>query len=522
MAMTPTWSPRGDHRSWQVTEPVAPVDGGHSNAPGSPPPVARITMPPMVAYTSKVILQDDRTQQRLAMLEQKCRAQEVMLAEKDAQLQISEAGEPNSQLRMITLEQQLKAAEVMLAEKDGQIEKLTELVEVAKSSMHELGTEADRESQELQNELQAAKAELEDATCRLEEAEDVKQRLKECENMCEAFRNSPSGTDGVMMEVLTLRAEASRLVEQQEELQRQHTLSGQRLRSDLDALKNVMKDEGLDLSSFKEMDGGIDVEHLRESLQKCEEALEAEKRAKEHSQESLHQCKEVAARLMAERDTTQGQLEELTHLAGAFKKQAEGEISEHRWFRLVTQLTRQGDLEASQSLKESWCHGFRKWQSFADTLAEKINHRPTAVFAQEIATSCSKGDKALQALEEKWLSQGKQLSSFSELAMTKLQQAEESWEAQLREERRLRQLAEARCRQSGDEQDPEATPLDKGKVDDLLMSLEAERKEVARLREKLSEAEQTIGQLVVQSIEAPSAKAKKPGSLRSRTRSSLM
>eukprot|EP00913_Durusdinium_trenchii_P018928 g17786.t1 len=119
----------------------------------------------MVAYTSKVILQDDRTQQRLAMLEQKCRAQEVMLAEKDAQLQISEAGEPNSQLRMITpeplLEQQLKAAEVMLAEKDGQIEKLTELVEVAKSSMHELGTEADRESQELQNELQAAKAELE-------------------------------------------------------------------------------------------------------------------------------------------------------------------------------------------------------------------------------------------------------------------------------------------------------------------------------------------------------------------------
>lgn len=268
------------------------------------------------------------------------------------------------------------------------------------------------------------------------------------------------------------------------------------------------------------------MKELRERLKEVEEALESEKRLREHSQESLRECKEVAARFMADRDATRTELEELTHLASAFKTQAESELSENRWFRLATQLRRRSEDDTFERLKGSWSHGFRKWQSFADTLMEKINQRPTAVFAQEIATNCAKGEKALQALEDKWLSQGKQLTSFAEHALAKFQQAQESWEAQLREERRLRQLAEARSRQaSGDEQDPEVAEasqnlLDKSKVDDLVASLESERKEVARLREKLSEAEQTIGQLVVQNIDTPT-KAKKP-SLRSRTRSALM
>eukprot|EP00435_Cladocopium_sp_Y103_P043954 s2531_g12.t1 len=52
-------------------------------------------------------------------LEQKCRSQEAMLGEKDAQLrQLCEAGgaDPNSQLRLAMLEQQLKAQEELWRE----------------------------------------------------------------------------------------------------------------------------------------------------------------------------------------------------------------------------------------------------------------------------------------------------------------------------------------------------------------------------------------------------------------------
>ena len=45
---------------------------------------------------------------------------------------------------------------------------------------------------------------------------------------------------------------------------------------------------------------------------------------------SFSSC-EVAASLMADRDATRQELEELTRLATAFKKQAEKEISDHRW-----------------------------------------------------------------------------------------------------------------------------------------------------------------------------------------------
>lgn len=476
-------------------------------------------MPPMVAYTSKVILQDDRMQQRLVLLEQKCRSQEAMLGEKDAQLrQLCEAGgaDPNSQLRLAMLEQQLKAQEEMMVEKDEQIENLKQLVEVAKSSMEELGTEADRESSELQNELEqarVAKAELEEAATKLQEAEELRIKLQESESMCEALRNSPSGPDGIVAEVLSLRTEATQLQRRQEEIEQKHTMSRHHFRADFSSLKHALQQEGFNWPSLEDLESPGEepnVKELRERLKEVEEALESEKRLREHSQESLRECKE-----------------ELTHLASAFKTQAESELSENRWFRLATQLRRRSEDDTFERLKGSWSHGFRKWQSFADTLMEKINQRPTAVFAQEIATNCAKGEKALQALEDKWLSQGKQLTSFAEHALAKFQQAQESWEAQLREERRLRQLAEARSRQaSGDEQDPEVAEasqnlLDKSKVvDDLVASLESERKEVARLREKLSEAEQTIGQLVVQNIDTPT-KAKKP-SLRSRTRSALM
>lgn len=494
-------------------------------------------MPPMVAYTSKVILQDDRMQQRLALLEQKCRSQEAMLGEKDAQLrQLCEAGgaDPNSQLRLAMLEQQLKAHEEMMLEKDEQIENLKQLVEVAKTSMEELGTEADRETSELQNDLeqaQAAKVELEVAAGKLQEAEELRIKLQESESMCETLRNSPSGPDGIVAEVLSLRTEATQLLRRQEEIEQKHTMSRHHFRADLSSLKQALQQEGFNWPSLEDLglSPGLEepnVKELRERLKEVEEALESEKRLREHSQESLRECKEVAARFMADRDATRTELEELTHLASAFKTQAESELSEHRWFRLATQLRRRSEDETFEKLKGSWSNGFRKWQSFADSLTEKINQRPTAVFAQEIATNCAKGEKALQALEDKWLSQGKQLTSFAEHALAKFQQAQESWEAQLREERRLRQLAEARSRQaSGDEQDPEVAEasqnlLDKSKVvDDLVASLESERKEVARLREKLSEAEQTIGQLVVQNIDTP--KAKKP-SLRSRTRSALM
>eukprot|EP00435_Cladocopium_sp_Y103_P048846 s341_g14.t1 len=421
----------------------------------------------------------------------------------------------------------LGAHQEMMVEKDEQIENLKQLVEVAKTSMEELGTEADRESSELQNELEqarAAKAELEEAATQLQEAEELRIKLQESESMCEALRNSPSGPDGIVAEVLSLRTEATQLQRRQEEIQQKHTMSRHRFRADVSSLKHALQEEGFNWPSLEELELSpgteeepVNVKELRDRLKEAEEALESEKRLREHSQESLRECKEVAARFMADRDATRTELEELTHLAGAFKTQAESELSENRWFRLTSQLRRRNEDDAFENLKGSWSHGFRKWQSFADTLMEKINQRPTAVFAQEIATNCAKGEKALQALEDKWLSQGKQLTSFAEHAMAKFQQAQESWEAQLREERRLRQLAEARSRQaSGDEQDPEVAEasqnlLDKSKVDDLVASLELERKEVARLREKLSEAEQTIGQLVVQNIDTPKAKKIFPG-----------
>ena len=121
-----------------------PGQRGDGRCGAFPAPVARITMPPMVAYSSKVVLQDDRSRH---LLEQ-CRAQEAML-EKSAEAK-----------RIMALEQQLKAQEVMMVTKDQQLERLTELVETAKASMQELGTEADRESQELQKELEAAQAML--------------------------------------------------------------------------------------------------------------------------------------------------------------------------------------------------------------------------------------------------------------------------------------------------------------------------------------------------------------------------
>lgn len=271
-------------------------------------------MPPMVAYTSKVILQDDRMQQRLVLLEQKCRSQEAMLGEKDAQLrQLCEAGgaDPNSQLRLAMLEQQLKAQEEMMVEKDEQIENLKQLVEVAKSSMEELGTEADRESSELQNELEqarVAKAELEEAATKLQEAEELRIKLQESESMCEALRNSPSGPDGIVAEVLSLRTEATQLQRRQEEIEQKHTMSRHHFRADFSSLKHALQQEGFNWPSLEDLELSPgeepNVKELRERLKEVEEALESEKRLREHSQESLRECKEVAARFMADRDAT--------------------------------------------------------------------------------------------------------------------------------------------------------------------------------------------------------------------------
>ncbi|CAE7216011.1 CYP704B1, partial [Symbiodinium pilosum] len=91
----------------------------------------------------------------------------------------------------------------------------------------------------------------------------------------------------------------------------------------------------------------------------------------------------------------------LTTLAEAFKQQAVSEIRESRWTRFTLRLLRLIDGSSLDDLKESWSHGLHGWQAFASVLTDKINSRPTAVFAQEIAGHCAKGDKALQALDEK-------------------------------------------------------------------------------------------------------------------------
>ncbi|CAJ1365920.1 unnamed protein product [Effrenium voratum] len=475
-------------------------------------------------------------------MEQKCRAQEALLAEKEAQLhRLREAtarstAEPLVQLRLTTLEQQLRAHEVMLTDKDEQVQKLHEVVEHAKTSMQELAGEADSENQELHCELQALKAQLETASAAVkadelrgrEEVEQLNQRLTESDTMCQALRweldalarpgDSDSSTPPLMLEVAALRAEALQLRRLAEQQHQQAASASSRFRGELRTLRQSLRDEGIledaleveaepedptkELQEALALSQGVseellsEAEALRRSLQEAEGALEEKRRSQQRSEDSFLECQEAAARLRGERDTARSELEELTTLASAFKGQAEGEICELRWLRLSVKLMRQEDADTLESLKESWSHGNRKWQASTRTLREKVNQRTAEV---------AKGDQAMHALEEKVASQGEQLQSFTAAALQELRQAQQTWEAQLQTERTLRQEVEAKLRD--ETAVPEALkplePVAPEATGDMPSSLEKERQEVRRLQSKLAEAEQTIGQLVVSNMPEP-------------------
>ncbi|CAE7379722.1 CYP704B1, partial [Symbiodinium necroappetens] len=232
-----------------VTEPITGRDpqGVHPSA-ASP---IRITMPAMLTHSSKVVLHEDPLPQRLLMLEQKCRAQEAMLLEKDAHLQklkenadgeqlrqrvlmpgwrddaaltrhfgsvvVQSPGQPSSEghqsfvasflgielfspechcstpskIWSSPLEQKVRLQEAELHDRDKQIHKLTEIVDQAKSSLQQLAIEADSENNELQAELVAMKGKLEcvaDETRSREEVDQLDKKLAESEAMCQALR----------------------------------------------------------------------------------------------------------------------------------------------------------------------------------------------------------------------------------------------------------------------------------------------------------------------------------------------
>mmetsp|Transcript_13476 Transcript_13476/g.32170 ORF Transcript_13476/g.32170 Transcript_13476/m.32170 type:complete len:598 (-) Transcript_13476:114-1907(-) len=570
-----------------ATEPITGREpqGVHPSAPASP---IRITMPAMITHSSKVVLHEDPLPQRLLMLEQKCRAQEAMLLEKDAHLQKLKESADGEQLRLRVLmlegrcrsheailsekeaqlqklkayqprvpllEQKVQLQEAELHDRDKQIHKLTEIVDQAKSSLQQLAIEADSENNELQAELIAMKEKLEcvaDETRSRQEVDQLDKKLAESEAMCQALRweldaisvkngqetatSADPGNDLTDREVTALRAEAVRLRELQQLQWQQHAANAQRFRAELTALRAALRREGLAVDSGMELAADVssealeeakmetalaqkeleefrglavqatsEVVKLREGLSEAEAALETERRTRRQAVESLHQCEEVAAKLMAERNAAREELEEHTMGAEAFRKQAASDMRESRWARFTLRLLHLIDGSTFDELKESWSYGLQRWQAFATTLTEKINSR-----AQEIAGNCAKGDKALQALNEKITSQELQMAAFADKAVQEFSEAQKSWEECLKRERTLRLSAEEDLRKQCGEQ---------------AVDSEKDRSEVERLQKQLAEAQHTIGQLVVQSLEPAPKKAAASktasASLRSRTRSSL-
>eukprot|EP00437_Effrenium_voratum_P069514 CAMPEP_0181513526 /NCGR_PEP_ID=MMETSP1110-20121109/62545_1 /TAXON_ID=174948 /ORGANISM="Symbiodinium sp., Strain CCMP421" /LENGTH=518 /DNA_ID=CAMNT_0023643397 /DNA_START=63 /DNA_END=1617 /DNA_ORIENTATION=+ len=518
-------------------------------------------MPAMLTHSSKVVLHEDPLPQRLLMLEQKCRAQEAMLLEKDAHLQKLKENADGEQLRQRVLmlegrcrsheatlsekeaqlqklkafqprvpllEQKVRLQEAELHDRDKQIHKLTEIVDQAKSSLQQLAIEADSENNELQAELVAMKGKLEcvaDETRSREEVDQLDKKLAESEAMCQALRweldaisvrnaqetatSADPGNDLTDREVTALRAEAVRLRELQRGPSKGGTAvdSGVELAADASSealeeakMETVLAQKELEESRGLAVQATSEVVKLRDGLSEAEAALETERRTRRQAVESLHQCEEVAAKLMAERNAARAELEEHTAVAEAFRKQAASDVRESRWARFTLRLLHFIDGSTFDELKESWSYGLQRWQAFATTLTEKINSR-----AQEIAGNCAKGDKALQALNEKITSQELQMAAFADKAVQEFSEAQKSWEECLKRERTLRLSAEEDLRKQCGEQ---------------AVGLEKDRSEVERLQKQLAEAQHTIGQLVVQSLEPAPKKAAASktasGSLRSR------
>jgi len=471
------------------------------------------------------------------------------------------------------LEQRLHQQEAQLHERDSQIHKLTEIVEQAKRSLQQLAIEADSETSELQAEIISMKEKLDsvaDETRSRQEVEQLDQKLAESEATCQALRweldavsarpavTSVDDAEQSQREVIALRAEAVRLRELQQLQWQQHSTDAQRFRAELTALRAALRKEGLPVDSLVAepvgeaaeaaevqeakmesrrlqqaletsqglaTDAQAETASLRQENETVQAALEAERRSRRQASESLLHCEEVAARLMAERNAAKEELEDFSTSMQAFKQQAASVVNEGRWAHCVLRLLRVADGSALDDLKESWSDGVRKWQAFSNALTDKLNTRPTAVFAQEIAGHCTKGDKALQALDDRVSAQGQQMAAMVDRAMQEFRQAQEAWKARLTREHMLRLAAEEDLREQLGKEEP--TGLPKGpKAVDLLASLEEERSQVDKLKKQLAEAEQTIGSLVVQSLEpAPAAKkaqTKTPsGSLRSRSKSSI-
>jgi len=392
-------------------------------------------------------------------------------------------------------------------------------VDQAKSSLQQLAIEADSENNELQAELIAMKEKLEcvaDETRSRQEVDQLDKKLAESEAMCQALRweldaisvkngqetatSADPGNDLTDREVTALRAEAVRLRELQQLQWQQHAANAQRFRAELTALRAALRREGLAVDSGMELAADVssealeeakmetalaqkeleesrglavqatsEVVKLREGLSEAEAALETERRTRRQAVESLHQCEEVAAKLMAERNAAREELEEHTTGAEAFRKQAASDMRESRWARFTLRLLHLIDGSTFDELKESWSYGLQRWQAFATTLTEKINSR-----AQEIAGNCAKGDKALQALNEKITSQELQMAAFADKAVQEFSEAQKSWEECLKRERTLRLSAEEDLRKQCGEQ---------------AVDSEKDRSEVERLQKQLAEAQ---------------------------------
>eukprot|EP00930_Biecheleria_cincta_P038771 TRINITY_DN26640_c0_g1_i1.p1 TRINITY_DN26640_c0_g1~~TRINITY_DN26640_c0_g1_i1.p1 ORF type:complete len:652 (-),score=152.87 TRINITY_DN26640_c0_g1_i1:129-2084(-) len=485
---------------------------------------------------------------------------------------------------LASLAKRCEAQQAAIAEKDAYILQLTEMVESAKSSMQSLCREADMENNELHNELQAMRKQLEAAWGMasqegIDSCEQValRRQLADSQAMCAALRRevdamaakpvfpSPRNSEGgyhtesiaesagdvasafewwredqdqLIRETTFLKAEASRLKDMYESHWRKKSDSYdqiacelQNMRAALTGRQKYEDDEEKDSEVSSVMTGSVaspslfshrnvapaensvgealmrhadsaradpaaqaafaEVESLKRALAKCEETAEAARSETIFLEDELSQRQLQCEAAFHEVSMTKQALEELGHLAESFKIQAESELRDDRWFRLVVLTLRRSDCTDKETRRNAWSHGVGGWQNFASSLVEKLNERPTARFAQEIERHLTSGDKRLQALEDRAASQREEMSTAVKEAAVEFQQAEKLWNQRLRQEVAKRTAAEESLRRLAASKNVDEV------VVKLTSNLAEEQAELDRLRKKLAEAEQTIGLLVV-------------------------
>eukprot|EP00933_Yihiella_yeosuensis_P053025 TRINITY_DN5117_c0_g1_i4.p1 TRINITY_DN5117_c0_g1~~TRINITY_DN5117_c0_g1_i4.p1 ORF type:complete len:728 (-),score=191.95 TRINITY_DN5117_c0_g1_i4:180-2363(-) len=261
-----------------------------------------------------------------------------------------------------------------------------------------------------------------------------------------------------------------------------------------------------------------------------------------------------AAQLEIQAEASAKALVDAQNAAVEARRLAFGARAQNGWTRLVlrTCMNDTGELKAAQ---DAWAQGNKGWQALSAQLILKVQNLPSSRFAQDIERHCAKGDAKLAEMEKRFVNEGKNMANAVRSAMSqfveaqrlmqdklqdekqarcaaeerirqlenerqarcaaeeRIRQLENEKQARCAAEERIRQLenekqarcaAEERVRQLEDENrrlaeaQRRASEKEAQVVNQLMASVDQERAEVDRLNQKLQEAEQTIGLLVIE------------------------